>query len=114
MECNTDSVARHGLPGRVGSGSAAQHTSRREIDMGIGAYMALRRCSEQTARAALIQSARDASVGLGAASHALLAVMGELNSDIDPDTALGCWREHLGAPRGGRSSAPRDSNRAVR
>ena len=100
MELNPSFTTRHLWPGRMSNTAAVQHTSRREIDMAIGAYMALLGCSEQTARAALIQAARDARVGLDAVSQALLAVIDGVDSEIHADTALAYWREHLVAPGG--------------
>lgn len=106
MECNPTFTARHGRPGRTGNAAAAQHTSRREIDMAIGAYMALRRCSEHTARAALFQAARDARVGLGAVSQALLEQISDVASAATPDTALVYWRKHLTSPVTTEASNP--------
>lgn len=65
--------------------------------MAIGAYMALRRCSEHTARAALIQAARDARVGLGAASQALLIQVSDCAAHTAAGAAPAYWREHFGS-----------------
>ncbi|UXA16766.1 ANTAR domain-containing protein [Mycobacterium sp. SMC-4] len=77
----------------------AQHTSRREIDMAIGAYMALRRCSEDQARAALICATQSARLGLGAASQALLAWVNDTDLDAEADRGLTYWRTHFASPR---------------
>lgn len=74
---------------------ATQHTSRREIDMAIGAYMALRACPEGQARYALIQAARGAGVGLGAVSQALLAWVGDPTMIVGSDPAREYWESHL-------------------
>ncbi len=72
----------------------AAHSSRRVIDMAMGAYMAIRHCPEQQARAAIIDAARDSGVGLGAASQALMAVInGEFGADATG--AVDYWRRHL-------------------
>lgn len=67
--------------------------------MAIGAYMALRTCSEEQARAALIAAARRVQIGLGAVSQALLTLVSDLEVSAEPDTALTYWTKHLASPR---------------
>lgn len=73
--------------------------------MAIGAYMALRSCSEQAARTALIQAARDARAGLGAVSQALLIRVSDAGSYATTDDVLAYWREQLESP-----ATPRPAN----
>lgn len=73
--------------------------------MAIGAYMALRNCSEDRARGALIHVARGAEVGLGAASQALLALVGDVEANAEPSAAREYWRKHLASSSSGITNA---------
>lgn len=101
MEHGAAYTSRHSPPVRAARGSdgscqpAARHSSRAEIDMAIGAYMALWQCTEYEARTALIQAARGARVGLGAASHALLEIATRSDLSGGNEAALQYWRAHL-------------------
>ena len=99
---------RHSSPGRaarIADGRdycVAQHTSRREIDMAIGAYMGLHKCSEEQARSAIIEVARGASIGLRGVSQALLALVSDNIVSAEPNAAVEYWRKYLTSGFGDR------------
>lgn len=67
------------------TGSAHDHLSRREIDLAVGALMALHRCTEREAFDRMVRAVHSTGIGLGELSHALIAVVS--GAADSPDSA---------------------------
>ncbi|MHC9295504.1 ANTAR domain-containing protein [Mycobacterium sp. LTG2003] len=68
--------------------------SRREIDLALGAYMGIRRCTQREALQAIVGAAHATGIGLGGVSHALIAVITG-DTTTAPSPAIDHWTSVL-------------------
>ncbi|MBO0680828.1 ANTAR domain-containing protein [Mycolicibacterium sp. S2-37] len=54
---------------------SGDRSSRRDIDLAIGALIGIRRCSEREAFDAIVDAVHATGIGLGEVSHALVALV---------------------------------------
>jgi hypothetical protein len=67
----------------VTSARRTDHSSRREIDLAIGALIAMHRCTEREAFASMVRAVDATGIGLGELSRALIAVISGTEASAD-------------------------------
>lgn len=77
---------------------AAQHTSRREIDVAVGILVGLRGCPERAAFDELVGVVRDTGLGIGGIATGLVALASGASS-AGHDEAFAAWGELIGRRR---------------
>lgn len=75
-----------------------QHSSRREIDMALGALIGITHCSQERAFGVLVAAVHHTGTGLSVVPSALIAVAGDdINTSPDPNVAS-YWQRTLQHP----------------
>jgi hypothetical protein len=84
-------------------GQQSPQLSRRELDLAIGALMAIRGCSDREAFEEIADAVHQTSIGLGSHTCALLTLISGGSDESTHSGALSYWRALIGEPSAHRT-----------